>query len=187
MHRSEMVGIRTVRQATHHIGYGVHAGEMAVHDRRARPRAVHDRWNGELPGQKPTRPRRVDDELRVQREGNRQSTSGQPHAVRLEHRSRQLCLIAVVDAGVLRRAHEMRVDIRAEPVRICHRILGARRHEQSLRPDTFVLERLAGVVAIVRETTLQAAPKLRQVLAPATVRCQPIAVCQPVADAESLQ
>jgi len=79
------------------------------------------------------------------------------------------------------------VDVRAQPMRVRHRIVGARRNEQPLRVETSVRKRLARMVPVECEAALEASPNLRVMLEPSAMRREVIAVRKAVSSPDPLQ
>jgi hypothetical protein len=79
----------------------------------------------------------------------------------------QFNVIEIVSSETLGFLHKKGIDIRAIPVRICDRIVRARRDKQLIRPVASHFARRVRGVIVKRETALQPARNLRVMLLPA--------------------
>ena len=81
----------------------------------------------------------------------------------------------------------MVIDISAQPMRVRKGIGRTRRYEKALGIEAAILECLIRVMTVIREAALQSTAQLREMLEPATVRCQLITILESVAQPEPLQ
>ncbi len=79
------------------------------------------------------------------------------------------------------------VDVGAQPMRVRHFVVGARRHQQAALVALAVAKGRARLVRVEREAALEAAPQVGQVAAPATVGRQAVEIVETVALGEALE
>src|SRR5947207_942075 len=99
----------------------------------------------------------------------------------------ELDAIAVIDACSDGRAHEVMIDVGAEPVRVRHVFSRAGGDQQPLGIEACIRESRPRMMAIEREPALQSSPNVRVMLEPAAVRREIVAVVETVAPCDSLE
>src|SRR3954469_20887038 len=107
MHSGLLVRIRSFRQAIDDIACRPNTSEVAEHDRCARTRLLQPGRNWQCAREVAARSRRVDDESRLQTERRSLSQSCQVNRVVGKRGTRELNVIAVINAPRLRLAHEV--------------------------------------------------------------------------------
>ena len=181
MDRGPVVGKWTRRQSRHDIVHATHVAEVTVHETRSGVRVGKAGGDAELTREESARAGRVDHEARVQLERVAVACAPETHPVGTQLRASQLGAVAIIDARVHRASHEMMVHVGAEPVRVRDRVARARGHQEPLGFETVVLERLPRMMPVEGEATLEATPKIREMLQPAPVSGEPIAVGERIA------
>src|SRR5258708_24083764 len=187
VHGGPAVGIRSVRQAGFDVAHQLHSVEVAPDEGRSCLSAFEPGWNGKLPCEKAAGTGRIDEKGRAQRERDTLAVSAQEYTVRIDLRARHLDPIPIIHAQRDGLTDEMVVDVGTYPMRVGKRVDRACGDEEPLRVESAIREGFSWMMPIEGEASFQPSTNVWKAIEPTSMRCQLIAVVQPIPNAQPLQ